>query len=715
MLAPVEEPRVARPYVRRARFFDVRGSLSSLLSGGAIRGDQGGIAGELLLRIAVVFLAYLIAGKLGQATTSIRSSNLGPVWPAYGIALAAFLAYGYRVWPGIVASAFLVAFSSSVPALAAAGQAIGATAAALTGASLLRRIPEFDPSLSRLSHALGLVILGAFGSSIISASIGVFSLYVTQVQAYSGLASAWLIYWLGDATGVLLVTPLVFTLPTLFRIRSRARIMEFAALLALLTSTCLIVFGDLPLIPIRLHVLAFAVLPFVMWAAIDFGIGGASLSVFLVATMATIATAYGLGPFASHSSFINAVLLDVLFAVLAISGLALGALVSERERANRDRERLIGEQTTMEARLRLAAIIESSDDAIFSRSLDGIVLSWNAAAQRIFGFAEAEAVGQPAAMLLPPELEGEENRLLDRFRAGERIDRYRTTRVTKAGQRVSVSLTLTPLSDSAGRLVGVAEIVRDVTEQDRAARAVSSLSSRLLHAQEEERARIARELHDDIGQRLALLAITLDGLSDGASGLRHENTAIHLKQQAVEIATDLQTLAHELHSSKLELLGLTVAMRGFCHEFSGQKHVQVDFAARDMPEGLPSDVSLCLFRVLQEALHNAAKHSGVDCFEVRLTGADGAIDLVVSDAGKGFSLAAARAGRGLGLISMTERLKLVGGDVAIDSQPGRGTRIHARAPVQSGSVAGLIDAHRGSQHAVRPWRSMVRSGPRTLT
>ena len=147
---------------------------------------SGGIAGELLLRIAVVFLAYLIAGKLGQATTSIRSSNLGPVWPAYGIALAAFLAYGYRVWPGIVASAFLVAFSSSVPALAAAGQAIGATAAALTGASLLRRIPEFDPSLSRLSHALGLVILGAFGSSIISASIGVFSLYVTQVQAYSG-------------------------------------------------------------------------------------------------------------------------------------------------------------------------------------------------------------------------------------------------------------------------------------------------------------------------------------------------------------------------------------------------------------------------------------------------------------------------------------------------------------------------------------------------
>ena len=274
---------------------------------------------------------------------------------------------------------------------------------------------------------------------------------------------------------------------------------------------CFIIFGDLALIPIRLHVLAFAVLPFVMWAAIDFGIGGASLSVFLVATMATLATAFGYGPFAANSPFINAVLLDVLFAVLAVSGLALGAVIAERERAKSDREQLIREQTAAEARLRLAAIVESSNDAIFSKNLDGIVLSWNAAAQRIFGFTEAEAVGRPAAILLPPELEDEESGLLQRLRAGERIDRFRTTRVTKAGHTINVSLTLTPLTDSAGTLVGVAEIARDVTEQDRAEKALSSLSHRLIHAQEQERARIARELHDDIGQRLALLAIELDG------------------------------------------------------------------------------------------------------------------------------------------------------------------------------------------------------------
>ena len=685
ILVPIDQHRAPPPHGTEIRFRDFRVPLSWLLPGNAV-GSGLSPTGSLVVQIAAVFLAYFIAGKLGQATTNIRSSNLGPVWPAYGIALAAFLAYGYRVWPGITASAFLVAFSSAVPPLAAAGQAIGATVAALTGASLLRRIVDFNPSLSRLSDALGLVVLGAFGSSILSASIGMFSLYATGVQAYSGLGPAWLIYWLGDSTGVLLVTPLVFTLPSLFAIRSRARIVEFAALLALLTLACVIVFGDLQLIPVRLHVMAFAVLPFVMWAAIDFGIGGASLSVFLVATIATLATAFGHGPFAAHSPFINAVLLDVLFAVLSVSGLALGAVIAERERAKSDREQLIREQTAAEARLRLAAIVESSNDAIFSKNLDGIVLSWNAAAQRIFGFSEAEVVGRPAAILLPPEREDEESGLLQRLRAGERIDRFRTTRLTKAGHTINVSLTFTPLTDSGGTLVGVAEIARDVTEQDRAEQALSSLSHKLIHAQEQERARIARELHDDIGQRLALLAIDLTELSVAAPGLSHGRQTIKLKAQAVEIATDVQALAHELHSSKLEALGIATAMSAFCHEFAEQKRVDVDFAAHDVPEQLSSDISLCLFRVLQEALHNAAKHSDVEHFDVVLWGARDDIHLVITDPGKGFDLAAAKAaGRGLGLVSMGERLKLVNGDLSIETQPRHGTRIHARAPFHSGS------------------------------
>src|SRR5881394_2405101 len=127
--------------------------------------------GKCLVQTAVVFLAYVAAGKLGQATANIRSSNLGPVWPAFGVALAAVLLCGYRIWVAIAAAAFLVAYSSPVPHITAAGQAAGSTLAAVTGAFLLRRIAKFDASLSRLRDAIGLIALGAFGSAVVSASI----------------------------------------------------------------------------------------------------------------------------------------------------------------------------------------------------------------------------------------------------------------------------------------------------------------------------------------------------------------------------------------------------------------------------------------------------------------------------------------------------------------------------------------------------------------
>lgn len=250
------------------------------------------------VQIAIVFLAYVVAGILGQATTNIRSSNLGPVWPAYGVAVAAILIYGYRVWLGVAAAAFLVAFFSPVSGITACGQAAGATLAALTAAFLLDHVAHFRPSLARLSDALSLIGFGAAGSALVSASIGITVLYATHVHPYSGLGRAWLIYWLGDATGVLLVSPLMLAFADLLKLRDVARITELAVLVVLLTATCIIIFIE-PLFPTaHLHFMAFAALPFVIWAAIKFGMSGTTLSVFIVATIATVATAYGTGPFA---------------------------------------------------------------------------------------------------------------------------------------------------------------------------------------------------------------------------------------------------------------------------------------------------------------------------------------------------------------------------------------------------------------------------------
>ncbi len=181
------------------------------------------------------------------------------------------------------------------------------------------------------------------------------------------------------------------------------------------------------------------------------------------------------------------------------------------------------------------------------------------------------------------------------------------------------------------------------------------------------------------------MATELTELSAGAPGSLHGRQTTRLQQQACEIAADIQTLSHALHSSRLELLGVAPAMRSFCDEFADQQHVEVDFAAHDVPDKLPPEVSLCLFRVLQEALRNSAKHSGVRHFEVQLWGARGEINLVVGDPGEGFNLEAASTGRGLGLVSMQERMKLVDGDLSIETRPQRGTRIHARAPWRSGA------------------------------
>ena len=187
-------------------------------------------------------------------------------------------------------------------------------------------------------------------------------------------------------------------------------------------------------------------------------------------------------------------------------------------------------------------------------------------------------------------------------------------------------------------------MVANITERKLAEAALASVSRRLIEAQEQERSRIARELHDDIGQRLAILAIKLAQLQQSPPNSSELTSRIgELQKQTSEIAADIQSLSHELHSSRLQYLGIVAAMRGFCREFGEQQKVEIDFKIHDLPVPLSPDISLCFFRVLQEALHNSAKHSGVQYFEVELWGTPDEIHLTVSDSGAGFDT---RCGKG---------------------------------------------------------------------
>ena len=246
-----------------------------------------------------------------------------------------------------------------------------------------------------------------------------------------------------------------------------------------------------------------------------------------------------------------------------------------------------------------------------------------------------------------------------------------------------------PRFNADGAFAGFVGFCIDVTGRKEAEEALSSVSRKLIEAHEEERTWIARELHDDIDQRIALLAVNLDGLgrdlpaSEGQTSRRIKE----VQEYVSDLGSDIQALSHRLHSSKLEYLGLVAACEAFCREFSGQQNVEIDFHSQDIPKELPPETALCLFRVLQEALQNAVKHSGARQFEVLLKAASNEIQLSVHDSGVGFDLQKAMSGHGLGFTSMKERMRLIGGHLSIDLKQQGGTTIHARVPLRTESMA----------------------------
>jgi signal transduction histidine kinase len=212
--------------------------------------------------------------------------------------------------------------------------------------------------------------------------------------------------------------------------------------------------------------------------------------------------------------------------------------------------------------------------------------------------------------------------------------------------------------------------------------ALSSVTYNVVEAEERERKRLSMDLHEDIGQRLSLLAIEIDSLKkdlpDQAVEVRSRMDAV--RKKSLGILTDVKELAHELYSPRFEYLGLAAIMRSFCSAFGQRRGLEINFESHGLPNLVPPDISLCLFRVLQEALQNALKHSGVRQFDVQLRGTSGEIQLEVREIGAGFHVELAKTGLGLDLNHMQARLKLVNGTLFIESQPEQGTTIFARVP-----------------------------------
>ncbi len=332
-------------------------------------------------------------------------------------------------------------------------------------------------------------------------------------------------------------------------------------------------------------------------------------------------------------------------------------------------------------------LFEQAALGIAVEDLEGRILLANPALCSMLGYRQDEMCGMNCSQFAHPEDEQDDWAHFQRLCAGV-IDKYALEKryVRKSGGELWGHLNVSMWRSDDGGSPLIFAFVEDITERKRAETALRNVNRRLIEAQEQERSRIARELHDDIGQRLAILGIALGQFQLHPPSSSDLPSRIgELQKQTSEIADDIQSLSHELHSSRLQYLGIVAAVRGFCREFGEQQKVEIDLKIHDFPVPLSPDISLCFFRVLQEALHNSTKHSGTRNFEVELWGTQDEIHLTVSDSGVGFDVEAARTSPGLGLVSMQERLKLLNGTLTIESQLMRGTTIRARAPFSSGN------------------------------
>jgi PAS domain S-box-containing protein len=407
-----------------------------------------------LALIGMLASVYFIAGKLGLTLAFVHASAT-VVWPPTGIALAACLVFGSRVWPGILLGAFLVNITTEGTVATSLGIAVGNTLEGLLGACLVNRFAHGRDAFERPQDIVRFAALAGLASTAVAATFGVTSLSVGGFARWADYRAIWLTWWLGDAVGALIVAPplLLWTHQPKERWDPR-RLLEAILLLLCLFLVGQTVFdGWLPT-RIRNSPLEFMCIPFLVWAAFRFGLRETAIGAVVLSALAISGTLRGFGPFARATPNESLLLLQAFLGVTSMMAMVLAAAVAESARGE-------------EARARLAAIVESSDDAIIGKTLEGRIESWNAGATRLYGYAADEVIGRSVSILAPPNRSDEVPQILERLNRGEHTPPFETIRVTKDGRPVAVSLTISPLRDSRGRILGASTIARDVTERRR--------------------------------------------------------------------------------------------------------------------------------------------------------------------------------------------------------------------------------------------------------
>ena len=357
--------------------------------------------------------------------------------------------------------------------------------------------------------------------------------------------------------------------------------------------------------------------------------------------------------------------------------------------SNRD---ITAANQAQEAQNRLAAIVESSDDAIVSKTLDGTITSWNKAAERVFGFTANEAIGQHITLIIPPDRKDEETDILARIGRGEPIEHFQTVRQRKDGTLLDVSVTISPVRDSAGRVIGASKVARDITAQNRAEKALRESERRYQavsdasQIQDEERRRIAREFHDSAGQTLTVLGLSLAQLVQKAQKIAPElaNEGQEIEEVVRKLHQEIRTTSYLLHPPLLDEAGIRSALFGYVQGIAERSGLEIDVDIAEDFGRLPAEMELAIFRVVQECLTNIHRHAKSKAARIRVAREKGQVRIEVRDDGQGISaerLAEIQTqGAGVGIAGMRERLRRFRGELKIESS-GSGTTVSATIPI----------------------------------
>jgi len=597
---------------------------------------------------------------------------VSPLWLGNVLLASVLLLVPRRMWPALLAAGlagfFVFDLQAGEPVRSIVWFILSTTLEVLTAVLCLSFSFDAVPRLNSAKALAKYCFFAVFLAPFAGAFLGAFS---TSGHYWV----SWKLAFFSEAIGFLTLMPAILGWAGEIRAwpqKPRAYYLEASALLVALVILASFAFAGTG----SGHpALLYSLVPLLLWATLRFGSTGVSTSMTALAFVAIWGAVHHKGPFTGPGPLVNVLSLQLFLFFTAAPFTALAAVEEEAkdtEQALRQRDRDLNEAQ------RLAHTGS---------------WQWDPGSDAVTWSAELYRLTRYDSRLPAPSFTDHEQFFAPKSwdRLKQSMDRALRTGVpyeldlealTSDGTKLWLTSRGEAVVDANGRGTYLRGTTQDITERKRVEEAFLTMSGRLITAQEEERARIARELHDDLSQRMALLLVAIDQFKQEVPDLSSEaqQQLENIAEITTGVSSDICDLSRQLHPSKLETLGLLGSLDSLCREFSGQYEVEVQFLHGGILEQIPKDVALCLYRITQEALRNVAKHSGAAEAEVELTGKTDEIDLCISDPGRGFDVEAAKGVAGIGLISMQERLRLVRGQLSIESAPSRGTQIRVRIP-----------------------------------